>query len=157
MAAASLGLHRKRKHGYTPERKQRRHRERRPAGRRPSSLRADLHRAFLVLGTLVTAAGDPVCGEVLSARSRTFTDALADLAARDPRIERWLRALGRGGPYAAVLLGAAEIMIPIAAHHGLLAPGIAGLLAGGPVERSSGEPLRPAGSTPEAAEGIAGG
>jgi uncharacterized C2H2 Zn-finger protein len=130
--SARLGAHRSRVHGYRSSRRGvARTREASPRSKR-LSLRGDLRRVFQTVGVIVSVV-DPYCGGVLANRSETFCDAVAALAARDPKIERWLRALSRAGPYGAIVLGAAEIAVPIAAHHGLLSPGIAVLL-GAPMQ-----------------------
>jgi len=136
-AALNLGAHRRGAHGTvgaTHGRDKGRKRDRAPrattAKPRQPSLAKDLRSTFKVLGTVVSIA-DPYCGKVLIDRSGPTADALARLAAEDPRVARWLRVLGKSGPYGALLIAAGEMAVPIAAHHGLLAPEMA-LLVGAP-------------------------
>lgn len=125
-AAMRLGAHRRREHGIvgaTAGKPHRRIKDRapRPKAAPQSSLGADLKRSFKVIGTVVGVV-DPYCGDVLIKHSGSFCDALARLAKEDPRIGRWLSALGKAGPYGALFVASAELAIPIAAHHGLIAP-----------------------------------
>jgi hypothetical protein len=100
---------------------------------------------FALAGTVVEALGDAYCGRILTERSGPLADALARLAVEDERIARWLSRIGSAGPYGALVVAAAEVAIPIAAHHGVLGPGWA-MLAGAPPPPTS-EPASPA--TPE--------
>lgn len=160
-APMRLGAHRKQAHGVTGSGE---HRRRRPRGdrapkqattERKPSLAADLQRVFKVVGAVVGVA-DPYCGRILENRSGEFCKALARLAAEDPRIERWLRGLGKAGPYGALLVASAELAIPIAAHHGAVPPELA-LLTGAPVPparrlRSVAAPASPSDVSPEVEE-----
>ncbi len=143
--AMFLGLHRRRKHGVAGTsgkdrngtRARARDRAPKSAAPRPPSLKTDLRRMFRVVGTVV-AVVDPYCGGVLIDHSEGFCDALARLAQEDPRIARWLKALSKAGPYGALVVAAGEMVIPIAAHHGLIAPEATVLIGVAP------PPVRPA-------------
>ncbi len=158
-----LGLHRRREHGVAGTSKPspgsgpprgargRPRKDRAPAAKpRAPSLKADLRRVFKIVGAVVGVA-DPYCGGVLVDHSGAFCDALARLAAEDPRIARWLAALGKAGPYGALALAAGELAIPIAAHHGLVAPEATILVGVTPpsVRRLPMVPVEPDGSGPE--------
>lgn len=134
-AALRLGGHRRRAHGVvgkTHGRDRKRDRAPRAASKpRTPSLSKDLRSTFRVLGTVVSAV-DPYCGKVLIDRSGPTADALARLAAEDPRVARFLRGLGKAGPYGALLVAVGELAVPIAAHHGLLDPTMA-VLVGSPL------------------------
>jgi len=130
-----LGLHRKRAHGIAGKPKAKKTRPDRPpkevGAARPPSLKKDLARVFKLVGTVVGVV-DPYCGGILADRSGGLCEALARLADEDPRIGRWLRALGKGGPYGALVVAAGEVAIPIAAHHGRVPPAAA-ILVGAPL------------------------
>lgn len=144
-AAMRMGAHRRSKHGvvgatHGRDRPKDRAPKRKATGApKPPSLASDLRRTFKMLGTVVSVA-DPYCGKVLIDRSGPTADALARLAAEDPRVARWLRTIGKAGPYGALVIAVGELALPIAAHHGLIAPELA-VLTGSPVPPS--RPARP--------------
>jgi hypothetical protein len=146
-----LGLHRRRAHGIEGRdagKKRDRAPRRSPAGgKRAPSLKADLRRTFRLAGTVV-GVFDPYCGSILMDRTEHLADAIARLAQDDPRIARWLSAIGRAGPYGALMVAAAEVAVPIAAHHGLMAPEIAALFGAPPIPSPAPAPEPPA-FTPE--------
>jgi hypothetical protein len=161
-AALRMGQHKKRAHGIagssptTAKRQRRRERggrdqaPRQKTERRGPSLRSDTRRVFQVVGQMVGVL-DPYCGKVLQERSSDFANALADLAATDPRIERWLRSLGTGSRYGALIVAAGQIAIPIGAHHGFVAPELAVLSGAEPpptVRIAHDEPPEPHARTP---------
>lgn len=140
-AALWLGQHKKRAHGIagssptTAKRKRRQGRgDRAPRERgdkRPPPLKGEIQSVFRLVGGIVGVV-DPFCGDVLAKQSDEFAGALAEVAKRDARVERWLRGMGTVGPYGALFLAAGKLALPIAAHHGLVDPILAGM-AGAPV------------------------
>jgi hypothetical protein len=126
----ALGRHRRHKHGIEGRTHKAKPKDRRaPSGvpRKPP-LSKDLRRVFTLVGTVVSAAGDTYCGGILIDRSGPLADALARLASEDARIAKWIARASSVGPYGALVVAAAEVAVPIAAHHGLIGSGWAELV-----------------------------
>jgi len=149
-AALWLGSHKQRVHGIagssatTGKRRRRKERggglgDRAPrarsggggGGSTKATIARDLRATFQVIGGLVRVV-DPYCGSVLQTRSDDFCKALAEVAAGNAQIMRWMSAAGKAGPYGALIISAGALAVPIAAHHRLIDPDLAALV-GAPI------------------------
>jgi hypothetical protein len=59
-------------------------------------------------------------GHVILQRGPYLTDALIELAKRDPNVKRALSALVTGSAWGGVILASGNILLPIAAFHGMI-------------------------------------
>ena len=88
------------------------------------------------LNALIGAAGvavsirDQVCGPVILSGGPALTDALVVLSHENAGVRRSLEALTTVSAVGGVIVAAAAIGIPIAAHHGLVPASIVPVMAG---------------------------
>ena len=85
-----------------------------------SEIKESLYTLFGIVGATTMGAGDAHCGMVLVQRGPLFVDALIELAEKDKRVRRALSTLTTASGWGSVIIAGAGIILPVAAHHGLL-------------------------------------
>jgi hypothetical protein len=94
-----------------------------PRARRQPPLQKQLEDTFATLSLAIMATGDEYCARHVANQAAPLSEAWADLAKVNPRVDAMLRRLMQGSAWSAVIITTAATVIPMAAHHGVYPKG----------------------------------
>lgn len=100
-------------------------RKRRGAQPSISKIGDELDSTFGAIGVAVMMTGDEYCGTIILERGQVLSGALVTLAKQNPRVKRLLSAMVKTTTWTGVTMASLSILMPVAAHHGLIPPAAA--------------------------------
>lgn len=96
--------------------------KRRRRGAQPSisKIGDELDSTIGAIGVAVMMTGDEYCGTIILERGQVLTGALVTLAKQNPRVKKLLSAMVKTSTWTGVTMASLSILLPVAAHHGLI-------------------------------------